>query len=171
MDYPRGHIDEAEFAYWVDDLTTAEKEDFKEMVRRGLIDTHKEYSERAKKESPEWQKLLTLTYRHPMGSFPILKSFLDRGPYTVQGGKDCIMINSFREDGRFAVDHLSTFRMIIDFSDFSNSLLVNSSGQSGHFLSPYYDDQIELYVNRKYRKMEDFPSKGKALLLLPKTEK
>ena len=171
MDYPRGNIDEAEFATWVDDLNTPAKEDFKEMVRRSLVDTHKDYSERAKTGSPEWQKLLTLTYRHPLGTVPLLKPFLNRGPYAVQGGKDCIMINSFGEDGRFDVNHLSTFRMIIDFSDFSNSLLINSSGQSGHFMSPYYDDQIELYVNREYRKMEDFSTEGKSLLLVPDTGK
>jgi penicillin amidase len=57
--------------------------------------------------------------------------------------------------------------MILDFSDFSNSLFINSSGQSGHFMSPYYDDQIELFVNLKYRRMEDFKSNLKILKLIP----
>lgn len=167
MDYPRGNMDNEDFSFWVDDVTTAEKEDFKEIVRRSLVDTYKEYIERSKKENLEWQKLHTLTYRHPLGTVVLLRAFLNKGPYSMPGGKGCILTASFREGGDFSVSHLAAFRMIINFSDFSNSLLVNSSGQSGHFMSPYYDDQIDLYVRLKYRKMEDFPSRSKILRLIP----
>lgn len=168
MDYPRGNVEEEEFSSWVDDVTTAEKEDFKEIVRRSLVDTYREYRERSKKENLAWQKLHTLSYNHPLGSVFLLKILFNRGPYPMPGGKECILTASFRERGDFKTSHLSTFRMIIDFSDFSNSLLINSSGQSGHFMSPYYDDQIETYVSLKYRKMEDFSAGSKTLILVPR---
>jgi penicillin amidase len=167
MDYPRGNIEEEEFLFWVDDVTTAEKEGFKEIVRRSLMDTYREYTERSKKENLEWQKLHTLSYSHPLGSVSLLKVFFNRGPYPMPGGKECILTASFRESGDFKISHLSAFRMIFDFSDFSNSLLINSSGQSGHFMSPYYDDQIESYISLKYRKMEDFSAGTKTLVLVP----
>jgi len=167
MDYPRGNMDEEDFASWVDDRTTTEKEDFREIVRRSLVDTYKEYAERSKKEDLKWRKLHTLTYSHPLGSVPVLKGFMNRGPYPMPGGWECILTASFRGNGDFRVSHNSAFRMVIDFSDFANSRLVNSSGQSGHFMSPHYDDQVGLYVNLKYRKMEHFPGDSKTLLLIP----
>jgi penicillin amidase len=167
MDYPQGNMNEEDFAFWVDDRTTAGKEDFREIVRRSLIDTYKEYAERSKKEDLTWRKLHTLTYSHPLGAVPLLKVLLNRGPYPMPGGTGCILTAGFRGKGDFRVSHLATFRMIIDFSDFANSLLVNSSGQSGHFMSPHYDDQVGLYVNLKYRKMEHFSGDSETLLLLP----
>jgi penicillin amidase len=171
MDYHRGNSGETDFASWVDDRTTAEKEDFREIVRRSLVDTYREYTERSKKGELHWRKLHTLTYSHPLGAVPVLKGVLNRGPYFMPGGSECILTAAFPGNGDFRISHLATFRMIIDFSDFGNSLLVNSSGQSGHFLSPHYDDQIGLYVNLKYRKMEYFPAGNERLLLIPQDKR
>ena len=34
-------------------------------------------------------------------------------------------------------------------SDFGNSVIINSSGQNGNFMSNNYDDQIKLFTNLK----------------------
>lgn len=107
-----------------------------------------------------------MTYAHPLGSVSLL-GFLNRGPYYLPGGKGTVLAAGFPSIESFDINLSSTFRMIIDFFDFSNSLMVNSSGQSGHFMSPYYDDQIPLYVNLQYRKMEDFDQDLKELVLFP----
>jgi penicillin amidase len=43
-------------------------------------------------------------------------------------------------------------RTMIDFSDVENGLNITPSGQSGHVLSPHYDDQAEVYAQREFRK-------------------
>jgi penicillin amidase len=88
----------------------------------------------------------------------------------MNGGRDCILMASFRRGKDFKINHLSAFRMILDFSDFSKSWFINSSGQSGHFMSPHYDDQIDLFVNLRYRKMEDFSQNIKELKLIPQNQ-
>jgi penicillin amidase len=80
------------------------------------------------------------------------------------------MTGGFIAEKGFAVTHMPAFRMIVDFSDFSQSLMINSSGQSGHFLSPFYDDQIPLYTDRKYRRMEESGSRSGRLVLIPVKE-
>ena len=45
-------------------------------------------------------------------------------------------------------------RRVIDFSDIENSWSILPSGQSGNPMSPHYNDQAELYVQGKFRKMK-----------------
>jgi penicillin amidase len=44
-------------------------------------------------------------------------------------------------------------RMIVDFSDFNNSLWIQSTGQSGHPASPHYRDLIEKWRTIQYDPM------------------
>ena len=38
-------------------------------------------------------------------------------------------------------------RMIIDLSNFDNSMSILPTGQSGHVMSKYYDDQVDNWIN------------------------
>jgi len=165
MDYPRENSETGAFSFWVDDIGTPEKEDFRTMVERSLNEAYDEYMAKSKDGNLDWRDIHTLEYRHPLGGIPVLGWFLNKGPFGMAGGRGCILTASFSRGREFRVSHLSTFRMVMDFSDFSNSLFVNTSGQSGHFMSKNYDDQIDLYVNLKYRKMEDFSSGLRVLKL------
>ena len=40
-------------------------------------------------------------------------------------------------------------RMVIDLSNFDNSLTILPTGQSGHVMSKYYDDQVENWIENK----------------------
>jgi penicillin amidase len=44
-------------------------------------------------------------------------------------------------------------RMIVDLGDFSNSVAIHTTGQSGHSYSQHYDDMIGLWCNIKYHPM------------------
>jgi penicillin amidase len=166
LNYPETETDSQELAFWTDDVRTPEKENFRDMVEKSLVETFDEYKKKSEKKDLSWESLHTLTYRHPLGSIFLLKSLLNRGPYFMPGGYGCILTTSFRRNKDFDIVHLSAFRMIMDFSDFSNSLMINASGQSGHFMSPHYDDQIELFIKLKYRLMESPPSEPGDILRL-----
>ena len=45
-------------------------------------------------------------------------------------------------------------RRVIDFSDIDNSWSILPTGQSGNPMSAHYDDQAEMYVQGKFRKMK-----------------
>ncbi len=167
FDYPRGNPDKNDLKFWIDDINTKKIETVSDLVKLSLEESYSDYTANRKRGDADWKNIHTLFYKHPLGSLFPLKYFLNRGPYGIRGGKDCISTSTFRNRADFNVVHLSTFRMIIDFKDFSNSVMINSSGQSGHFLSRYYDDQIELYINSKYRKMENFDGELKKLEIIP----
>lgn len=167
MNYPEGREDE-DFYYWIDDLKTERKERFDEIVERSLEDTYDRFKEDYKgREKVDWEEIHLIYYNHPFGSIPVLKYLLNRGPYFMKGGRGCVQFAGFYRGKDFRVTGSSAFRMIIDFSDFSNSLIINSSGQSGNPLSKNYDDQIRLYVSGDYRPMEERPSNKKILIIKP----
>jgi len=168
LDYPNGKYDPVRLNKWSDDKNTEKKEGFFDIVERSLILTRKNCSAKKNIKEDVWENVHTLTYRHPLGSVFPLKYFLNRGPYEMKGGKDCIMVSSFRSRKDFDIVHLSTFRMIIDMGNYSNSRMINSSGQSAHFMSRFYDDQIKSYVSGKYRFMENPPIKKMKMEFNPK---
>jgi penicillin G amidase len=160
--------DQRSLSAWADDPATPRHESFDQIVERALVDAFNDYRDasRLDPESVRWETAHTLSYRHPLGRKFLLNPFLNRGPFPMAGGRNCIMTAAF--DDQFQVTHLSSFRMILDFSSsFANSLLINSSGQSGHFMSPYYGDQIPLFTAARYRPMEDRSPTPQVLVLTP----
>lgn len=167
MNYPDGKEDQ-DFFYWIDDLRTDKKESFEEIVEKSLENTFDKFKEEYKgRDKIDWEEMHLIYYKHPFGSIPILKYFFNRGPFFMKGGRGCVQTASFIRGKDFKVSASSSFRMIIDFSDFSKSIIINSSGQSGNPLSRNYDDQIKLYVSGGYRKIEEKPEGKKILIITP----
>lgn len=40
--------------------------------------------------------------------------------------------------------------MIVDMSNMDNSLLIHTTGQSGHTYNPHYDDMIQKWLDIQY---------------------
>jgi penicillin amidase len=93
-------------------------------------------------------KINSFTFRHALGSVPLFK-FFNRGPYPMNGDSFTVRVISSSRNGNLA----ASYRQIIDLADFKNSVCVLSSGQSGHFKSRFYDDQIPLWIQGEYHPM------------------
>jgi penicillin amidase len=46
--------------------------------------------------------------------------------------------------------HAAGYRGVYDFADPNSSVFITATGQSGHFLSRYYDDQAQLWRRGEY---------------------
>ena len=60
---------------------------------------------------------------------------------------------SFRYDNPFIMVHGASQRQIVDLSDFGNSLMIQTTGQSGQALNPHREDFIQLWQNVEYHPM------------------
>jgi len=40
-------------------------------------------------------------------------------------------------------------RMVVDFADIENASIISPPGQSGHYLSPFYDDLAQTWADGK----------------------
>ena len=134
---------------WYDNTETPQVEDREDIVKVSL---DKAYSSLEKKYGPpddwDWMTFHSIRFRHALGEPPLFR-FLNRGPYPMDGHAFTIRA-SFPA---FGTSSGSSYRQIIDLSDFKNSICVLTSGQSGCFLSRFYDDQIPLWLEGQYHPM------------------
>ena len=70
----------------------------------------------------------------------------------VAGGDNTLQNASLMSNGAtpYASNHAAGYRMVVDFADLESSLYIISTGQSGHFLSPHYDDLSQIWRRGEY---------------------
>ncbi len=114
----------------------------------------------------DWMKINSYRFHHALGKIPFLK-FLNRGPFPLDGDAFTVRCSpSSLRKRNWGV----SYRQIIDLSDFRNSVCVLSSGESGHFLDRFYDNQISLWLEGQYHPMlfdpADIREKEAGILIL-----
>jgi len=78
-----------------------------------------------------------------------IEALFNRGPFDADGGTGLVNAVGHRPDD-FSVRSVPSLRMIVDLGDLSGSLLIHTTGQSGHTMHPRYDDFIEPWQNGRY---------------------
>ena len=136
-----------------DDINTSQKENLTDILERTLVLADESIvllfgTEDYDKWS--WGEIHTITYpTNLLGEtgIPILTNIVNIGP--VEAGGSSFAINStdwgFGDD--FTIGSYPSMRMVVDLSNFDNSLTVLPSGQSGHVMSKYYDDQVDNWIS------------------------
>jgi penicillin G amidase len=82
----------------------------------------------------EWGRLHQLDMVHPLGRSGLLHGLLSIGPYASNGTVDTVRA--------MGVGHGPAMRMVADLSNFDNSLMEITTGESGQVGSAYYKDQF-----------------------------
>ncbi|HET7578657.1 MAG TPA: penicillin acylase family protein [Bacillales bacterium] len=100
-------------------------------------------------EKWQWGKFHKVPFHHPLSAVKPLNLLFDPPSHPVSGSSVTVAAASWNtKTGE--VDHGPAWRTIIDMSNPSRSWNVVTPGESGHVLSPWYDDQIEDWVNGRY---------------------
>lgn len=140
---------------WCDDSRTQPVESCTELLvpslstaMDGLV---KEYGNDI--ENWRWREQLSIRHSHlGLGSFPVLGDIFSRD--TSKGGGPSspnVTYWSSKALPRIkGVSHAASLRMISDMAEQNASRFIISSGQSGHFKSPHYDDLQGLWAEGKY---------------------
>lgn len=101
----------------------------------------------------------------PFGAVPYLDALFNievpspGGNYTLNRGEA-----DFDSEPPFANRHAASFRAIYDFADLERSLYIQTTGQSGNLLSPFYRSFAERWAKGKYIEIateRDAIAKGK----------
>ncbi len=101
---------------------------------------------------PAWGQLHTIEYIHPLGRDKPMSWFFNLGPYPMGGAYNEITNNKARAlGGDFNVTAGASTRRVVDMADVQHSWGINPIGISGHKLSPYYADQVQLFLQGKHR--------------------
>ena len=104
----------------------------------------------------KWEKVHQVSFQHPIGKIKLLRKFFNVGFFPIAGSNEVInnQFFTYTDDAMLQVKGGPSTRRIIDFSDIENSWSVLPTGQSGNPMSKHYDDQANLFVEGKFRKMK-----------------
>jgi penicillin amidase len=122
----------------------------------------------------QWKKVHKVTFQHPIGKVKLFSNFFNVGSFPISGTNEVIdnQLFTYTDDAEIQVKGGPSTRRIIDFSDIENSWTVLPTGQSGNPMSKHYDDQSELFINGKFRKMKlnkkEIESTSTKLIFKPK---
>lgn len=104
----------------------------------------------------QWEKVHHVTFQHPIGKVKLFSKFFNVGSFPIAGTNEVInnQLFIYTDDAQIQVKGGPSTRRIIDFSDIENSWSVLPTGQSGNPMSKHYNDQADLFVTGKFRKMK-----------------
>ena len=132
------------------------KEIFEDIVYQGLSDAVVELENKYGNNIDNWVwgNVHHIEFEHPLGKQKPLNILFNLGPYGVNGGFNAVnKIMSRQGDHTYKVTSLPSTRRLINLGVPEHSYSITPSGNSGHFQSDHYDDQLELYLNGEYRKL------------------
>lgn len=143
---------------WWDDVSTKEINETRAMIFEKAAAKTLALLKETCGENPEqwvWGKIHTLKHNHPLGAVKLLDKFFSVGPFVVDGGNEVLNNLHFNLDttGYFYVTGGPALRKIMDFSAIEKGETVSPTGQSGNVMSPYYQDEAEMFAAGKFRKM------------------
>ena len=157
---------------WFDDIRTPQvKETRDDIMIRSVRQAVRELSERLgnRPERWTWGRVHTMTFRHPLGG---KLPFLNLRPIPTQGDGFTINAGAWDNLHPYAMDTGGCIRMVVDFSDLERSTFMSPPGQSGHFLSPHYDDLARLWADGEQIPAHYLSAKGlpRVFLMKPRAE-
>jgi len=115
-------------------------------------------------ESLRWGDAHQATHDHPvLGDVPVLRYFVNIRQSTSGGDNTLQRGRTGGEDPEpFLNVHGAGYRGVYDFADPDSSVFIISTGQSGHFLSRFYDDLAQLWRRGEYIPMSLDPDLARA---------
>ncbi|MEM6934211.1 MAG: penicillin acylase family protein, partial [Pseudomonadota bacterium] len=151
---------------WCDVRTSTPVETCTETAQAALDDALQQLEERygANIESWRWGEAHEAQHDHQILGDTRLFSWVVNIRQSTSGGDHTLQRGSTTgaPPDPFANVHSAGYRGVYDFADPDTSLFITSTGQSGHPLSPYYDDLGELWRRGEYIPMSLDPELARA---------
>ncbi len=147
-------ITRKESPWWDDSGTPDTKETRQDVIRRSFKIAIKKLTERLGSNPSDWRwgRLHTVEYQHPLGKVQPLDYLFNLGPFEAGGGYFQIdNMSTARYDDRFDVKLGPSTRRLIDLKNPNLSWGILPTGNVGHFNSPFYRDQVEMFLAGQYR--------------------
>jgi penicillin amidase len=140
---------------WCDDIQTAEHESCDAIVSRALHDAVVELRERLGDDVRQWrwQDVHRAIFPHSgLDAIGLIRPLVSRS--RPSGGDwSTVNVGATAIDRPFDQTDLPGYRQIVDLSPADDSRFLDAVGESGHFLSPHYDDFLDDWQAVRHRPM------------------
>lgn len=141
---------------WWDDRSTGDILETRDNTLRRVFEAaYQEGMELFEKDLDQWRwgDLHQIYFQHAtLGKSGIgfIEDIFNRGPIPVNGSETVVQKTCWSVKRNYDVSCIPALRQLIDLGNLGNSRMVHSLGQSGHPMSPLYDNLIELWRNFEY---------------------
>jgi penicillin amidase len=147
--------DQTRYGFWCDNVLSVPIESCPEITQEALDVALDDLTERMGKRMADWQwgEIHQTQYPHnPFSEVPLLAPMFDR---SIANGGDGYTVNvaPVRQADLYSQFHAPSQRHIIDVGDWTKSLWMHTTGQSGNVLSRHYDNLIERHRDVEFMDM------------------
>jgi penicillin G amidase len=152
------HLADNSSAAWWDNVKTDAVETRDEIMLQALTKTVGWFESHLGRDMSTWTwgRIHTATFvSAPLGEsgISLVETLVNSDSYAVDGGGSVVLATGYSRTQPAKTISLPAMRMIVDLSDPSQSMSVNSTGQSGHPFHKDYTNMIELSLRGKYHAM------------------
>lgn len=140
---------------WWDDVTTDAVEDQPAIVAAAFEAAVAELNAMAGSDPASWTwggLHLAIFRNQTFGESGIapIEALFNRGGFPTGGGGSIVNATNFRFGEGYEVTSVPSMRMIHDLSDWDQSLLIHTTGQSGHAFHTHYIDMAPTWSREQY---------------------
>ncbi len=141
---------------WWDDLgTPALRENRDLILARAFFKGYRAAAKRLGDRFEKWQwgQVHTAVFRNQsLGKSGIkpLEAIFNRGPIACPGDNTTVDVNAWDMEKPFEIEHIASQRSLIDLGNLDGSLMVHTTGQSGHPTHRHYDDFLQAWRDVRY---------------------
>lgn len=153
-------LDKPNDPMWNDIGTADRTETRDDILQRAFEETCQELQTRLGGDVSKWNwgRLHTTTFFNGSlgkSGIAIIEAIFNRGPVVTDGTGIAVNATSYSPDpeDRYTVVWGPSERYIADLADWTRSLSVHTTGQSGQPYSKHYDDFVDLWRNIQYHPM------------------
>jgi len=138
-----------------DDINTEVVETRDDIIRRSLEESLTWLQENHGEDPDEWEwgQLHSMTFVHsPLGQtgISLVDNLFNSQPIPAVGSDFTVNNAWYSASDRFEMQGGTSQRLLVDLSDWENSLGVLTTGQSEHIFHPHREDMISLWQNLEY---------------------
>jgi penicillin amidase len=143
---------------WFDDVTTPHVEARDEILLRALEEAVKELTETLGRNMNRWRwgDLHTATFENQslgQSGIGLIEAIFNRGPVPVDGSLATVNNTGYSLSRPYVVNTVPSYRQVVDLRDFTRSVSMHTTGQSGHPYHRHYGDMIDSWRNIEYHSM------------------
>jgi penicillin amidase len=165
-------LDKANDPLWDRAVTTATIETRDEILRDSLVMAVSDMGQALGDNMGDWKwgKVHTVAPPHPFGSQPVVGGFFTMPTLPIGGDGTTVAASGFALFGSFGVELHQSYRMIIDVGDWSRSLGIYATGQSGQPFAKHWGDMQASWQRFEYNPLvytpQDIEAKKEGVLTL-----
>ncbi len=137
---------------WWDDPTTPQKETRDDILKKSYEEAVSNLTKQLGDSPTQWQwgRLHTATFEHPLGTVKPLNLLFNAGPVSVPGDNYTVNYTGFSAPDGYDTLGVASMRLIMNAGDWDQSLVVNTTGESGQPLNSHYADMVPLWRDVHY---------------------